>query len=213
MSVKQSKQQALSRADKRARFSGEQEKRTGASPIVLIVGIIAVLALIGGTVFMLSRPSSGATASAASSSAPESLGYATGSQGLLVTAATEGHDPYPLAVAENGAVRLPLSTFDDGQAHFYTYIHEGRPIEFFVLKSKDGVVRAAFNACDVCFPAKKGYHQEGDEMVCDNCGSRFPSNLINEVRGGCNPSPLDRSVEGDTLVIQVGDIVGGLDYF
>jgi uncharacterized membrane protein len=75
------------------------------------------------------------------------------------------------------------------------------------------VVRAAFNACDVCFPAKKGYRQEGDEMVCNNCGSRFPANQINEVRGGCNPSPLDRAVDGDMLIIRVKDILRGLDYF
>ena len=103
----------------------------------------------------------------------------TGSQGLLVSAATQGHDPYPLVVAEDGVVRLPLSTFDDYEAHYYTYMHEGQPIEFFVLKSKDGVVRAAFNACDVCFAAKKGYTQDGDEMICNNCGRRFPADQIN----------------------------------
>lgn len=211
MSTKQSRQQTSFRADKRARFA--QEKEAGASPLVLIAGLVVVLALISGTVLMLARPSSGGTASAASSSSSEPLGYATGSQGLLVSAATEGHDPYPLVVAEDGLVQFPLSTFDDEKAHFYTYMHQGRPVEFFVLKSKDGVVRAAYNACDVCFPAKKGYRQEGDEMVCNNCGQRFPSELINEVRGGCNPSPLDRSVEGDTLLIRVEDILSGLDYF
>ena len=36
-------------------------------------------------------------------------------------------------------------------------------------------------------------------MVCNNCGQRFPSNLINEVRGGCNPSPLERTIEEDEL--------------
>lgn len=210
MSVKQSKQQTVSRASKRARFV--EEKKTGASPVVLVAGLFLVLALVGGMAFMLTRPSTADTASAASSSS-EAPGYATGSQGLLVAAATVGHDPYPLVTAEEGLVRFPMSTFEDHKAHFYTYMHEGRPIEFFVLKSKDGVVRAAFNACDVCFMAKKGYHQEGDEMVCDNCGNRFPSNKINEVRGGCNPSPLDRSVEGDTLMITVEDIVDGQQYF
>jgi uncharacterized membrane protein len=74
-------------------------------------------------------------------------------------------------------------------------------------------VRAAFNACDVCFASRKGYRQEGDEMVCNNCGNRFPSNQINEVRGGCNPSPLTRTLDGDTLVILVDDIAEGLRYF
>ena len=134
-------------------------------------------------------------------------------QPLLVSAATQGHDPYPLAVAEDGALQFPLSTFDDYAAHHYTYMHEGRPIEFFVLKSKDGVVRAAFNACDVCYLSKKGYTQEGDVMICNNCGRRFPADQINVVHGGCNPSPLDRSVEGDSLIIKVEDVVRGQEYF
>ena len=50
-------------------------------------------------------------------------------------------------------------------------------------------------------------------MVCNNCGRRFPADQINVVQGGCNPSPLTRIVEGDSLVIQVEDIIEGQDYF
>jgi Membrane iron-sulfur containing protein FtrD-like len=216
MSAK-NEQEPVSRAGKRARFAGQQEKKpSGASPVILIAGLAVVLALIGGTVFALTGSSTRSLASSeppAGTPSSDLVSYPTGSQGLLVKAATVGHDPYPLVEAKEGVVQFPLSTFDDYQAHFYTYMNAGRPIEFFVLRSKDGVVRAAFNACDVCFPAKKGYHQEGDEMVCNNCGSRFPANKINEVRGGCNPSPLDRTVNGDTLTIKVDDILRGLDYF
>jgi uncharacterized membrane protein len=113
----------------------------------------------------------------------------------------------------DGAVRLPVSTFDDGKARWYTYPAGQKEIEFFVLRSSDGIIRAAFNACDVCFLAKKGYRQEGDEVVCNNCEQRFPSRLINEVRGGCNPSPLERTIEGDEVVIEIDDILAGSNYF
>lgn len=213
MSTSKSSDRTTSRTAKRARFTGQKEKTDGASPLVLIAGLVIVVAIIGGVAFALTRPSPTAAEQAANPSLTELSSYRTGSQGLLVSAATHGHDPYPLVVAENGAVRLPISTFDDYKAHHYTYMHEGRPIEFFVLKSKDGVVRAAFNACDVCFGSKKGYTQDGDYMVCNNCGRRFPADQINVVQGGCNPSPLTRVVDGDTLVIQVEDIIAGLVYF
>jgi hypothetical protein len=213
MGTSKSSERATSRAAKRARFAGENEKSNGASPMVLIAGLVIVLAIIGGVAFALTRPSPEATASAAAPSSPELDSSLTNSSALLISAATHGHDPYPLTVAEDGAVKLSLSTFDDYKAHHYTYMHEGRPIEFFVLKSKDGVVRAAFNACDVCFDAKKGYTQDGDYMVCNNCGRRFPADQINVVHGGCNPSPLDRAVDGDVLVIEVEDLVAGQDYF
>ncbi len=213
MTPKSSKKQSETRASKRARFSDKDKRPSGPSPLVLIAGIAIVFVLIGGTVFALTRPSAARTAPDVGAAAGELDLYRTSSQDLLVSAATQGHDPYPLVVAEGGAVRLPLSTFDDFKAHHYTYMHEGRPIEFFVLKSRDGVVRAAFNACDVCYGSRKGYSQDGDYMVCNNCGQRFPADQINVVRGGCNPSPLDREVQGDTLVITVEDIVAGLDYF
>jgi len=114
---------------------------------------------------------------------------------------------------QDGLVRIAASDLADGRAHFYTLQGAQMAIPFFLLKSSDGVIRAAFNACDVCFSAKKGYHQEGDEMVCNNCGSRFPSNQINVVRGGCNPSPLAREVQGDTVIISVTDVEAGAQYF
>jgi uncharacterized membrane protein len=75
------------------------------------------------------------------------------------------------------------------------------------------VIRAAFDACDVCWPSGKGYFQDGDHMVCRNCGRRFVSVKVNEVKGGCNPAPLNRKVEGKDLVIQVADILDGRKYF
>ena len=130
-----------------------------------------------------------------------------------VPATTPDSVPSPEVMAAVDTERFLLSTFDDYKAHYYTYMHEGQAIKFFILKSADGVVRAAFDACDVCYGAKKGYSQDGDEMVCMNCGLRFPTNKINVVRGGCNPAPLHRTVKDDTLVIQANDIVAGLSYF
>jgi hypothetical protein len=199
-----------SREAKRARFD---EKSGGASPLILILGLVVVLALIGGALFALTHSDPIAVE-------PESQPYqagldsdSIGDEDVLVSAATHGHDPFPLVVASEGGVHLPLDTFDDYKAHYYTYMHQGRPIEFFVLKSKDGVVRAAFNACDVCYLSKKGYTQDGDYVICNNCGQRFPANEINDVHGGCNPSPLGRVVVGNTLIILVEDIIKGLRYF
>ena len=210
MSSKKPKQNSTSRTAKRERFATpEESKPGGASPLILIAGVVVALVLIGGAIFALSRPSPAAGEAAA----PQQASAEAGSEVWMVSAATIGHEPYPQVVAEDGVIRLPLSTFDDYKAHHYTYMNQGHPIEFFVLKSKDGVVRAAFNACDVCFASKKGYTQDGDEMICNNCGRRFPADQINVVHGGCNPSPLERTVEGDFLVIPEKSIIAGGDYF
>jgi uncharacterized membrane protein len=101
-----------------------------------------------------------------------------------------------------------VSDFADGKARYYSYKSpQGLNIRYFLLKSSDGVIRAAFDACDTCWSAGKGYRQEGDHMVCNNCGLRFASVKINEVKGGCNPAPLTRSTSGDKIIVKVKDIV------
>ncbi len=115
--------------------------------------------------------------------------------------------------AENGIVQIPINKINDGKAHYFSYKFQGKTINFFVLKSRDGVIRAAFDACDVCFPKRKGYTQAGDYMICNNCGQRFHSTKINVLKGGCNPAPLRRTNNGKDLVIAAADILTGYRYF
>lgn len=110
-------------------------------------------------------------------------------------------------------VRIPLSEIST-KAKFFDYnTADKRAVRFFVMKSSDGVYRAALDACDTCFHAKKGYHQEGDDMICNNCGLKFHSSLINEMAGGCNPIGLARTIEGDQIVIKASDLERGGRFF
>jgi len=118
-----------------------------------------------------------------------------------------------VSAAEDGAIRLDASDFDNGKAQFFQFAGQNGPIKFFVVKSHDGVIRAAFDACDVCYKEKKGYRQEGDAMICNNCGQAFPSNMVNVVKGGCNPSPLQRQLAGDQVIIRVAALEQGAGYF
>ncbi|MDA3809474.1 MAG: DUF2318 domain-containing protein [Spirochaetaceae bacterium] len=120
---------------------------------------------------------------------------------------------YTTITPTDGLVSLDTSLFDDGQARYFTYDASGKTVNFFVLKSSDNVLRAAFDACDVCFSAKKGYRQENDLMVCNNCGQQFPSVRINVEQGGCNPAPLERNIVDDKLLLNVSDIESGLRFF
>jgi len=115
--------------------------------------------------------------------------------------------------ASAGKVTIHVADLNDGQAHFYSYKGQGGKIPFFVIKGKDGTLRAAFDACDVCYKEKKGYEQKGDEMICRNCNQTFPVAKIGTVSGGCNPSPLKTTLSGATLEIAVGDLEGGAHYF
>lgn len=112
------------------------------------------------------------------------------------------------ATAVGNALKISLSELS-GNAKWYTYSFEGTNIRFFAVKASDGSIKTAFDACDVCYKSKKGYHQEGDYMVCNNCGKRFAiSNLGTENKnpGGCWPGYLSSYTDGSNLVINKSDL-------
>ncbi len=117
--------------------------------------------------------------------------------------------------AEDGHITYAVSLFDDGKARHFDFSDAGSntSIKYFILKSADGVIRAAFDACDVCWPEGKGYVQDGTAMICRNCNRRFESVMVNEVQGGCNPAPLNRTIRGNQVVIRVDDLKKGQAYF
>jgi len=66
-------------------------------------------------------------------------------------------------------------------------------MEVLAVKASDGTIRTALNTCQVCFASGKGYYkQQGDELICQNCGNRFKIDQIEKIRGGCNPVPITK---------------------
>ena len=93
------------------------------------------------------------------------------------------------------------------KASFYEY--DG--IKYFAVEASDGSIKTAFDACDVC-GGRKGYRQQGNDMVCNNCGRYFSIDALGEKNiygGGCWPGYLPSSVEGDSLVIKTSDLEKG----
>jgi uncharacterized membrane protein len=121
---------------------------------------------------------------------------------ILFATRTVYGDRSAVAAASGADLVVAEGTFTDGRARFYSYpTRVGQGIRFFVMKSADGVVRAAMDACTVC-RQRLGYHQAADQMVCNKCGQAFASNRINEVTGGCNPIPLTREVAGGQVIVR-----------
>lgn len=173
------------REGKRAQFAQEAEGRSKGNAVKILLLAVAALAAVGAYV-VARRGGEPAAAVAASGGG----------------AGKAGED-----------VSIPVSELS-GEARFYEYkTASGKTVRFFALKSSDGVYRAALDACDVCFHAKKGYSQEGEDMVCNNCGMHFPSAKVNEAEGGCNPVGLERKVAGGRLNVSAGELEAGARYF
>ena len=62
----------------------------------------------------------------------------------------------------NGVFAFPATAFQDGKAKYFQFSPApNQKIRFFVVKSTDGVIRAAFDACDVCWRAKERLRSAG----------------------------------------------------
>lgn len=117
---------------------------------------------------------------------------------------------------KNGEVVLNDSIFDDNQTRFYNVkMPDGKIIYFFVVKDKNGIYRAAANACQVCFKTYKGFRQEGNDIVCNNCGNHYPIEKIATEKGGCNPGPISQNLEirNNQIIIKQTDLEQVLDLF
>lgn len=113
----------------------------------------------------------------------------------------------PSDVISETEVSIPLPEISS-DAKFYSYDANGVEIRYFAVIGSDGDVHVAFDACDVCYNAKKGYTQVDDVMHCINCGREFSINSIgtDNTAGGCWPSYLPMNIEEDNVLIDISDI-------
>jgi len=118
------------------------------------------------------------------------------------------------AVQDADFVVIRLSEIS-GTVKHYTYDTGAATVKYFAVKDSDGVVRTAFDACEVCYNAGKGYSQDGTDVVCNNCGLRFRiDDLGTKNRGrGCWPAYLPHEVDGDEIVIKKSDFEAGAYLF
>ena len=111
---------------------------------------------------------------------------------------------------EGGEVRVPLAALGEGELHRYAVDVGGHPVRFIAMRLGGDEIVAAFDACIIC--GAKGYTQEGGEVLCQHCASAILPQTIGRP-GGCNPIPLEHSVEGDALVVTTAALGAAADVF
>ena len=108
--------------------------------------------------------------------------------------------PARMLTAEDNRVRIPLSDLTDSSLHFYTADVDGSMIRFLVIHKLNGDYAAALDACQICGTA--GYRQEGQSVICRNCGAAIYIPSIGQ-SGGCNPISVKSRVEGGEVIVDL----------
>jgi high-affinity iron transporter len=108
--------------------------------------------------------------------------------------------PAKTLIAQDNLVRIPLSELSDSSLHFYTADVDGSVIRFLVIHKLNGDYAVALDACQICGTA--GYRQEGQSVICRNCGAAIYIPSIGQF-GGCNPISVKSRVEGGEVIVDL----------
>ncbi len=116
--------------------------------------------------------------------------------------------------ADTDTVSVPKSDLST-TVTFYEYQGVAATIAYFAVLDGAGEPHVAFDACDSCYPAGKGYSQDGDLMVCNNCGNSYGIEDLGTANtsGGCWPGYLPFTETDTDLLILVSDLESGSYYF
>lgn len=100
---------------------------------------------------------------------------------------------------------------------FYPYKVGKTNMEVMAVKASDGTIRTAFNTCQVCYDSGRGYYkQQGNVVICQNCGNQFKLDQIEKIKGGCNPIPIttdNKKDDGTNIVISGAFIEENKEFF
>ncbi|HXX45492.1 MAG TPA: Fe-S-containing protein [Candidatus Acidoferrales bacterium] len=108
--------------------------------------------------------------------------------------------PAKMLTAVNDQVRIPLSELTDSSLHFYTANTGVTTLRFLVIHQTNGNYAVALDACQIC--GWSGYRQEGQNVICRNCGATIYIPSIGE-KGGCNPIPVKSTVQNGEVIVDL----------
>ncbi|MDR1359117.1 MAG: Fe-S-containing protein, partial [Coriobacteriales bacterium] len=115
----------------------------------------------------------------------------------------------PLAYAGTEAV-IPLDLVSDGHLHRFIHVSEGNvEVRFIVIKKSEAAYGVGLDACNIC--GATGYYERDDEVVCKMCDVVMNKQTIG-FPGGCNPIPLEFSIDEGALSIAVETLEAGAVY-
>ena len=152
--------------DKRRRFADERRGGSGLSPrFYVTVGVVALVIVFVG--LMTFRNSGTTTPTAAA--------------GVLQQV------PASTAATENGKVGITVQEVTQKKLVAWDYKKGNNTTPLLAYTTPSGVVKVATRMCEPC--NSTNFHLEGNQLVCNACGSRWDLESSRGISGGCQAYP------------------------
>ena len=126
-----------------------------------------------------------------------------------------GSNNLPLANYEvNNQFVIPISELTK-DVKFFSLDDRGTDIEILTAIDKNGNPKATLNTCQNCMGSPKAYFiQEGDSVVCQNCGIGHKIETLGTAKRGCNPIPIDSlAIDGENISFEKSELLASADLF
>src|SRR5205807_4387344 len=94
--------------------------------------------------------------------------------------------------------------------HRFSARENGVDIRFWLYQKPDGKIATVFDACQIC--GGVGFYKGPNGVVCKNCAAPINPQSVGTA-GGCNPIPLNATINSDSVIIQEADIAAGARVF
>lgn len=173
---------------KREKLLAEKKK----FPLVKVI-VILLVAAIPLAWFILRNSPEAASGSVAGTQITEKVSYK--SQNIRMTPVD--------SVAGSGTIEIPVEIVKDKKIVYFEYNKGGKQVPLMAYITSSGKLVTAVSMCEPCRSTK--FHIEGDEMVCNACGTRWTLEGLQGISGGCLAYPPDvvaHTIEDGKVKIQ-----------
>lgn len=103
---------------------------------------------------------------------------------------------------ENGYIVISLSDVIEKKMVAFTYVGKTKNVDMLAYINPQGKLVTAVAMCEPC--NSKSFHTESQDIVCDNCGTRWNFTTLEGISGSCQkypPDPIPSQVVGNDVRI------------
>ena len=179
---------------KRDKLLSEKKK----FPLVKII-VILLVAAIPLAWFLLRNSSEAGSGSVAGTKVTENVSYKN--QNIRMTPVD--------VVSGSGYIEIPSQIVQEKKIVSFEYNKGGKQVPLMAYITPSGKLVTAVSMCEPCRSTK--FHIEGEEMVCNACGTRWTMEGLQGVSGGClayPPEVVAHTLEGGKVKIQDTIVLG-----